>query len=189
VSAPQHEVALAHAQRVRRARAVIRGELRSAHSKEAALELAAQHVEDPVAELATMPLLALIAAGHRCSDAVALRIVADAGVSANVCVGSTSEHRPGWLTDAQRQRVCEALCEMADSVRYNRRQPTRRPRPPRRTLRAVAEPEPEVQVVAEPEGQKRPSLSRWCPVCAQYAVPMTNGTCGFCDTQIEDRAA
>jgi hypothetical protein len=27
-----------------------------------------------------------------------------------------------------------------------------------------------------------------CPVCAQWAIPMHNGTCGFCDTQIEEAA-
>jgi hypothetical protein len=184
---PQHEVALAHAQEVRIARSVIRRELRAAQGKEAALELCAQHVAEPVVELATMPLVSLIATGHRCGDPDALAIVGEARVSANVCIGQIGEDRPGWLTDAQRERVCAALLEHADAVRYNRRQ--RKLHRPRPKIVAVPEPqpEPELRIVPEPEEQG-PSLARWCPVCAQWAIPMHNGTCGFCDTQIEEAA-
>lgn len=190
MTVPQHEIARCRANEVRLVRAVIRRELRAAPSKEAALELVAQHVEDPVAELAKLPLVALIAYGHRCGDADALRIVGDARVSANVCVGRRGEACSGWLTDQQRERVCAALLSVADDVRYNRRQRTLRPRVKATpALVAAAEPEPQPPIVAEPEGQQGPSLSRWCPVCAQYALPMHDGTCGFCFTQIEDRAA
>lgn len=28
-------------------------------------------------------------------------------------------------------------------------------------------------------------ITRWCSTCEEYAVPMNNGTCGFCDTVID----
>lgn len=30
-----------------------------------------------------------------------------------------------------------------------------------------------------------PEITMWCPTCKERAVPMRNGTCGFCDTKLE----
>lgn len=29
-----------------------------------------------------------------------------------------------------------------------------------------------------------PTLTAWCPTCRERALPMRNGTCGFCDSKL-----
>src|SRR4051812_7618108 len=34
-----------------------------------------------------------------------------------------------------------------------------------------------------------PDITTWCPKCEENAVPMKDGTCGFCDTQLVEAPA
>lgn len=185
---PQHMQALAKADHVRFVRAAIKRELRDCPTKQQALELCAEHLADPVIELETMSVYDLIAAGYRCGPSVALSTLRVAGISANVKIGAPGLDQGGCLTDRQRRTLTALLRSGAPTPQL--RSQARKPRPAPKltvTLPTPPAPEPEPTLAPAPE-QPGPSLSRWCPVCAEFAIPMVNGTCGFCDTQIEDAA-
>lgn len=52
-------------------------------------------------------------------------------------------------------------------------------------------PDPDVIELADHDaraGEGSEQLTRWCPTCRERAVPMRDGTCGFCQTPLEPRS-
>ncbi len=166
------------------ARAVIKRELKACDSKAQALALCADHIEDPDPVLAKTSAYDLIKSGYHCGESTALSALNAAELNLYVKIGQPGEARHGWLTDDQRETLVAVLRDpTAAPQRFNhmRLGPLPKPEP-----RVAVEPTPEPVATKE---APRPSLAHWCPTCAEYAIAMRDGTCGFCDTRITDAEA
>jgi hypothetical protein len=160
---------------VRIVRSTIKRELKSCPDKRSALALVAQHIEDPVPELAAMSVYDLIAAGRSCGQGVAYQILDALKISAFVKVGQPGEVGQQMLTERQRSALVAALTGQPE------------PRPVRATPpkpRPVAPPPAPLVALTPKPSTPGPSLAHWCPRCGDYALAMRNGLCGWCDTPI-----